>query len=100
MSKDFRCNPTEAFFRPAYTPSFDEEDMSQYPKEIREEEPVKIESKSKRVQLLVKPSLYDRMKAEAEAEGISLNELYGRAARDYLRGVERRKRKAQEENEA
>lgn len=34
----------------------------------------KIEPKSKRVQLVIQPSLHERAKAKAEAMGISVNE--------------------------
>lgn len=36
--------------------------------------PLYIETKSKRVQLVVQPSLYDRIKAASEAAGLSFNE--------------------------
>ena len=34
-----------------------------------------IESKSRRVQLLIRPSLYDRLKAMAERQQLSVNEM-------------------------
>lgn len=37
--------------------------------------PLFVETKSRRLQLLVQPSLYDAIKAKATAEGISVNEL-------------------------
>ena len=37
--------------------------------------PLYIETKSRRMQLLVQPSLYDAIKARATAEGVSVNEL-------------------------
>lgn len=36
------------------------------------------EAKSKRVQLLVKPSVYSKIKDKADAEGLSFNELVHR----------------------
>lgn len=36
--------------------------------------PLYIEKRSKRLQLLVQPSLYDRVKAEADAKGCSVND--------------------------
>ena len=37
--------------------------------------PEYIETKSKRVQMLMQPSLYNSIKEEAEKEGISVNEM-------------------------
>ena len=37
--------------------------------------PLYIETKSRRLQLLVQPSLYEAIKARATAEGLSVNEL-------------------------
>ena len=41
----------------------------------RKVDPYKLETKSKRLQLLIKPTLYDRLKDKAYEEGISVNEL-------------------------
>lgn len=40
--------------------------------------PVYIEKRSKRLQLLVQPSLYDKVKAQAETEGCSVNDFIHR----------------------
>lgn len=37
-------------------------------------DPRYVETKSRRLQLMLQPSLYDRIKAEADAAGISVNE--------------------------
>ena len=37
--------------------------------------PIYIETKSRRLQLLIQPSLYEKIKARATAEGMSVNEL-------------------------
>lgn len=37
--------------------------------------PLYIETKSKRLQLLIQPSLHEKLKSKAKAEGISVNEL-------------------------
>lgn len=37
--------------------------------------PVRVEPKSRRIQLLMQPSLYDRVKTGAEMEGLSFNEF-------------------------
>jgi len=36
--------------------------------------PLYIETRSKRLQLVVQPSLYEKVKAKAEGEGVSVNE--------------------------
>lgn len=45
--------------------------------------PQYIETKSKRVQLLVQPSLYEAVKAKASSLGISTNEAFNEALRQY-----------------
>ncbi len=40
--------------------------------------PFYVETKSKRLQLVVQPSLYDRVKAAAEENGLSVNEFIHR----------------------
>ena len=45
--------------------------------------PEYIETKSKRVQLLVQPSVYEAVKAKAKANGISTNEAINEALREY-----------------
>lgn len=45
--------------------------------------PEYIETKSKRVQLLVQPSVYEAVKAKAKARGISTNEAINEALREY-----------------
>lgn len=37
--------------------------------------PIYVETKSRRIQLLMQPSLYDAIKTKATAEGVSVNEL-------------------------
>lgn len=37
--------------------------------------PLFVETRSRRLQLLVQPSLYERIKAKATAQGMSVNEL-------------------------
>ena len=45
-----------------------------------------IEIKSRRLQLLVQPSLYEKVKAAAGAEGISINEFVHSTLEEKLRG--------------
>lgn len=37
--------------------------------------PMYIETKSKRIQVLIQPSLHDKLKAKAQSEGTSVNDL-------------------------
>lgn len=46
--------------------------------------PEYIETKSKRVQILVQPSIHEAIKAKAKAEGISTNEAINKALREYV----------------
>lgn len=46
--------------------------------------PEYIEKKSKKVLLLVQPSLYEAVKAKAQAKDISTNEAIGEALRQYI----------------
>lgn len=47
--------------------------------------PLYIEKRSKRLQLLVQPSLYDRIKAQAETEGCSVNDLIHRVLEEAVK---------------
>lgn len=47
-------------------------------------EDVLIEKRTKRVNVLLQPSLYERMKARAELMGVSFNEIVNRAFAEYL----------------
>ena len=46
--------------------------------------PLYIEKRSKRLQLLVQPSLYDKIKAQADTEGCSVNDLIHRVLEDAV----------------
>lgn len=48
--------------------------------------PLYIEKRSKRLQLLVQPSLYDKIKAQADAEGCSVNDFIHRVLEDAVKG--------------
>ena len=48
--------------------------------------PLYIEKRSKRLQLLVQPSLYDKVKAQAETEDCSVNNYIHRVLEEALRG--------------
>lgn len=46
--------------------------------------PEYIETKSKRVQILIQPSVHDKLKAIAKAENTSVNEIINIALREYV----------------
>ena len=48
--------------------------------------PFYIEKRSKRLQLLIQPSLYDKIKAQADAEGCSVNDFIHRVLEDAVKG--------------
>lgn len=50
--------------------------------------PLYIETKSRRLQLLVQPSLYERIKEKADAQGQSVNELIHTILEAWTRGEE------------
>lgn len=48
--------------------------------------PEYIETKSKRVQMLMQPSLYDAIKKEAKAKDISVNEMMHEILKNHVEG--------------
>lgn len=48
--------------------------------------PAFVETKSRRLQLLMQPSLHDRIKARAAAEGLSVNEFVHKTLENALGG--------------
>ena len=75
-----------------FTPYEPEEQESQPAESIGTPQPPKgykinplyVEVKSRRIQLVLKPSLYERAKAKAAADGVSFNELVHLALEQYL----------------
>ena len=88
--KDFKSdNPALAFI----TMSEEQEtitstDTSEFPKKTPEGykfNPLYIEKKSKRVQLLMQPSIAESAKKLAQVEGLSMNELVSLALQEYIK---------------
>lgn len=80
--KNFKNNPVMNFISqpdPEPTPPV----TSQKAPEGYKINPAYIETKSKRVQILIQPSVYDSLKAKAKDEGISTNEAINEAIRRY-----------------
>lgn len=66
------------------TPAEPENGSQDRPPEGYKLNPKYIEKRSKRIQLVVQPSLYDKLKAAADAAGLSLNEYANQAFIDKL----------------
>ena len=77
--KDFKSNPALQFISaPAEEASVKADTPSGY-----KPNPAFIETKSKRVQLLVQPSVFDAVDRIARARGISRNEVINEALKQY-----------------
>ncbi len=88
--KEFKNNPALAFISKESIEKTDrQEDKSPILKGKKEApagykpNPEFIETKSKRVQILIQPSVHDKLKARAKAEGTSVNELINKALIEY-----------------
>lgn len=51
--------------------------------------PLFVETKTKRLQLVLQPSLYERVKAKATAKGISVNEFIHRTLNEVIKSEEK-----------
>ena len=77
--KTFKDNPALQFIssvneeREQETPTRAEQTTPKAPEGYKAN-PLYVEIKSRRLQLVLQPSLYDRVKARAKAEGLSVNE--------------------------
>jgi hypothetical protein len=63
----------------------EEKPQTDSPPEGYKVNPLYIEKKSKRLQLLIQPSLYSKIKARADREGKSVNELIHSILEDETR---------------
>lgn len=83
MGKDFKSgqDPNSFFF------SAPDETPGKAPEEASKRETKKAEGKTKRVQLVVRPSLYDAIKKKADQEETSVNALITQAVKKYLEEV-------------
>ena len=83
MAKNFKKNTAELFIsaadEPKEAPQTAQEGFS-IPKGYR----LAKEYKSERMQLLVRPALKEAIKQEAEAQGLSMNELVNTIFEEYL----------------
>lgn len=76
--KSFIGNPALQFISTAQEETQEEEQKTpraaEKPPEGYKRNPLYVETKSRRLQLVLQPSLYDRVKAKAKAAGLSVNE--------------------------
>lgn len=69
--KNFKDNPALQFLSTADPAEPAQETAPQYP---MKRNPLYVETKSRRLQLVVQPSLHERLKNRAKARGLSVNE--------------------------
>ncbi len=75
--KTFKDNPALQFISTAEETEEREKTAETVPAKAPEGyklNPLYVETKSRRLQLVLQPSLYDRVKARAKASGLSVNE--------------------------
>lgn len=86
--KDFK-DPTLNFFSPETIEADGKEEPQEphtVPGDIPDEyrlNPMYIEKRTRRVQILLPPSVYKALKNEADEEGVSTNEIINRALKAY-----------------
>lgn len=94
MAKKSFNNPAMQFISTAEEPEARPAKATKAPREAEPQEGVRIpkgyklvqETKSTRLQLLIRPTTKDALKEAAEAQGISLNELINQVLDDYIQG--------------
>lgn len=91
--KSFKDNPALQFIsaaqpaKPAemFAPEAPQVQPEEGPGEGYKVNPLYVEKKTRRLQLVLRPSLYSRVKRQAQAQGISLNEYVCRALEQAAR---------------
>lgn len=85
-----KTNPALAFISKQEDPVAEDQDLGEKPgtpakaPEGYKLNPLYIETKSKRVNLLMQPSIVDRLKKLAQVKGTSVNEAINEAVKEYL----------------
>lgn len=85
MGKSFRQNPTEFFLSAA--PGEAESSSGTASVESTDQIPeprIRRETKSKRLQILIRPGTHERLKRLSESRGQSVNDLINEILEDYL----------------
>ena len=78
-----QANPAMAFITQQEQPK---EEITKEAPDGYKVNPLYVETKSRRMQLLVQPSLYDAIKARATAEGKSVNDLVHSILEEAIKG--------------
>lgn len=84
MAKDFKKNNPALSFMDAPEQEARQEARTKQAPEGYKLNPEFIETKTKRVQLLLQPSVVEAIKATAKKEGLSMNEAISQAIQDYV----------------
>ncbi len=81
--KNFKDNPALQFLSTADPAEATQETAPQYP---MKRNPLYIETKSRRLQLLLQPSLYNKIKAQADEQSKSINEIIHSILDEHING--------------
>ena len=84
LAKDFKKNNPALSFMDAPEQEARQEARTKQAPEGYKVNPEFIETKTKRVQLLLQPSVVEAIKATAKKEGLSMNEAISQAIQDYV----------------
>lgn len=90
MSKNFskEINPALAFISRVESKTehktLPNEEATEQKNNNYKKNPIYVETKSKRVQLLIKPSVYNKLKTFAMEQDISVNEIINRVLEDFV----------------
>lgn len=84
--KDFKKNTAELFLSTAEPEEGKKEAAGPNIQDIPKGYMLVKENKSERMQLLVRPTLKEAIKKEAQAQGISMNDLINNIFEEYLDG--------------
>ena len=84
--KDFKKNTAELFISTAEEPKQGHTSRLDMNGDIPKGYVLVKENKSERMQLLVRPTLKEAIKKEAQAQGLSMNDLINNIFEEYLEG--------------
>jgi predicted HicB family RNase H-like nuclease len=87
--KGFKDNPAMRFIStatPQQKPAPSQEALTRASETRLKMNPLYVEVKTKRFQILLQPSMFKRLKGAATAQGVSMNEIVNQALGQYLAG--------------
>lgn len=82
--KNFKTNIAEQFISTAEEPAEPMQGSTETGPAIPKGYKLVRENKSERMQLLIRPTLKDAIKQEAQAQGLSMNDLIGEILEEYI----------------